>query len=296
MLSWRGMTRNSQSYGKRIAGGLFSAPVIILFVLFFAVPLGYSVYLSFFESGLFGQTFVGWGNYLQLLRSPALRQVVGNTLRYWLFMVPASVIVPLFCALLIMELPGRVAGVFRVLFYLPVAVGGVVLVSIWSWIFNPDYGILNYALSLVGLPARAWLADPQTSLFSIALVYFFASAIPSFTIIYCVAIGGLPPNLIEAGMLAGAGARQLIRFIVIPLLRPTMLYVGLTSSIASISLWVYPKMLTGGGPLKSSTSFGYWIYETAFIYGDFGLASAQAILMLLFVLVFCVAIGRTYAT
>lgn len=285
--------RFSQKSDKRIWGSLFVAPVIILFLLFFVIPLGYSVYLSFFKAGLFRQTFVGWGNYLQLLRSPALRQVLGNTARYWFFMVPASVIIPLGPALLIMELPRYAAGVFRVLFYLPVAVGGIVLVSIWTWIFNPDYGILNYALSLVGLPSRAWLADPQTSLFSVALVYLFTSALPSFTLIYCVAIGGISHHLIEAAKLAGAGGLQIIRFIVIPLLKPSMLYVFLCSTIASISLWVYPKMLAGGGPLKSSTSFGYWLYETAFVYRELGLASAQAVLMLFSVLGFCIVFWRT---
>jgi len=287
------MTRFSQKSGKRIWGWFFITPVIILFLLFFAIPLGYSVYLSFFKAGLFGQTFVGWGNYLQLLRSPTLRQVVGNTLKYWVFMVPASAVVPLGLALLIMELPGRAAGVFRVLFYIPMAVGGIVLVSVWSWIFNPDYGVLNYILSLVGIPSRAWLADPQTSLFAISLVYLFVSACPTFTLIYCVAIGGIPRHLIEAAKLAGAGGLQIIRYVVVPLLRPSMLYVLLVSTIASISLWVYPKMLTGGGPLKSSTSFGYWIYETGFIYHKFGLASTQATLMLLFVLGFCIALWRT---
>ncbi len=286
------MTQFSQKSGKRW-GWFFVAPIAALFLLFFVVPLGYSVYLSFFKAGLFRQTFVGWGNYLYLLRSPTLRQVVVNTLRYWIFIVPASVIIPLVLALLIMELPARVAGLFRVLFYLPIAVGGIVLVSIWTWIFNPDYGILNYALSLAGISSRAWLTNPQTSLLSIALVYLFASAFPSFTLIYCVAIGGISRRLIEAAKLAGAGGLQIVRFIVIPLLKPSILYVFLSSTIASISLWVYPKMLTGGGPIKSSTSFGYWVYETAFVYRKFGLASAQAVLMLLFVLGFCIVFWRT---
>lgn len=285
--------RFSQKSGKRIWGWLFVTPVIILFLLFFAIPLGYSVFLSFFKAGLFQQSFVGWENYLGLARSSVFRQILWNTARYWIAMVPTSVIIPLGLALLIMELPERASGVFRVLFYLPMAVGGIVLVSIWTWIFSPDCGILNYALSLVGLPPRAWLADPQTSLLSIAVVYLFTSALPHFSLIYCVTIGGIPRHFIEAAKLAGAGGLQITRFIVIPLLRPTMLYVLLYSTISSISLWIYPKMLTGGGPLGSSTSFGYWIYETAFVYRKFGLASTQAVLMLLLVLGFCIAFWKT---
>jgi len=279
--------------GKHAWGWLFAAPVIILFLLFFVGPLGYSVYLSFFKAGLFGQQFVGWDNYLTLLRSPVLRQVLGNTARYWISIVPASTVIPLGLAIFIMELSQRVASVFRILFYLPMAVGGIVLITIWLWAFNPDYGILNYALSLVGVAPVAWLGNVHTSLFSVSLMYLVSISCSYFTLIYCVAIGGLPHHIIEAAKLDGAGPFQIIRFIVVPLLRPTMLYVTLSATITSISLWVYPKLLTRGGPLGSSTSFGYWIYETAFIHRKFGLASAQAVLMLLFVLIFCVILWRT---
>ena len=279
--------------GSSVWGWLFVAPAIILFLLFFVIPLGYSLFLSLFKVSLLGQQFVGVENYSFLLRSPALRQVIANTAKYWMLMVPASVVIPLVMAILVMEMPGHTAGLFRVLFYLPLAVGGIVLISIWTWIFNPDYGILNYALSLIGVSPRAWLADPSTSLLSVAVVYLFLSASPNFTLIYCVALGGIPKHLIEAAKLAGASGIQIIRFIVIPLLRPSMIYVFLVSTIASISLWVYPKMLTAGGPVGSSTSFGYWIYETAFVYRRYGLASAQAVLMLSLVLVFCVALWMT---
>ena len=282
-----------QKSGSNTWGWLFVTPVIILFLLFFIIPLGYSAYLSLFKVKLTGMSFIGLENYITLLQSPALRQVAGNTIRYWLIMVPASVTIPLATAILIMELPERKASIFRILFYLPIAVGGIVLISIWTWIFNPDYGVLNYILSLIGVPSRAWLADPDTSLLSVAITYLFLSASPNFTLIYCVAIGGIPKHLIEAAKLAGASGIQIIRFIVIPLLKPSIIYVLLVSTIASVSLWVYPKMLTGGGPLKSSTSFGYWIYETAFVYRRFGMASAQAILMLFLTLGFCVVLWRT---
>jgi len=285
--------RFKQKFGS-ISGWLFVAPVIILFLLFFILPLGYSAFLSFFRVKLAGQAFIGWANYVQLLHSPDLYQVLTNTLKYWILMVPASVIIPLATAILIMELPDRLSGLFRILFYLPIAIGGIALISIWTWIFNPDYGILNYALSLAGLSSRAWLADPDTSLLSVAITYLFLSASPNFTLIYCVAIGGIPKQLVEAAKTAGASGLQIIRFIIVPLLKPSMTYVLLVSTIASISLWVYPKMLTAGGPIGSSASFGYWIYETAFVYRRYGLASAQAIIMLALVMVFCIAIWRTH--
>jgi len=242
--------------------------------------------------GLLGRKFVGWDNYLALVHSPELRQVLGNTVRYLIFIVPASVVIPLGLAILIMELPSRISSIFRVLFYLPVAIGGIALIATWLWIFNPDYGILNYVLSLVGVPPVAWLGSTRTSLFSISLVYLLSVACSYFTLIYGVAIGGIPRQIIEAAKLDGAGPFQIIRFVVVPLLRPTISYVSLSATITSISLWVYPKIFTRGGPIRSSSSFGYWVYETAFVHRKLGLASAQAILLLLFVLGFCLVLGR----
>ena len=264
---------------RKMWGWIFLSPTLALFLVFFAIPLGYTFYLSFFDANLFQSSFVGLGNYLSLVKSLLFRQVVWNTTKYFLFIIPVSIFLPLILALLITEVP-RFGSLFRAIFYLPVAIGGLVIASIWKWIFNPTYGLLNWMLSLVGIGRISWLGDSNFSLISISIVFVVACALSNFTLIYCAAITSLSKELIEAAKLDGAGTFQLVKSIVIPLLRPAVHYITLTSILTTFNIWAFPKLLTEGGPLHSSASFGYWIYETGFIYQRYGLASAQAVMML----------------
>jgi len=268
--------------------------MLILFLTFFIIPLFYTGYLSLFDANVIKREFVGLNNFRYLFGSVEFYQILRNMVKYWLCIVPVGVVLPLLLSVLIMELPSKWASLFRGLFYLPTAVGGIVLVAVWVWIFNVDYGLLNYLLSLFGIDPIAWLGNTQTSAIAISLVYLMAVSCSHFTLIYCSAIQGLPQEVIEAAKLDGAGTFSLLRFIVLPLLKPSVAYILLFTTVASIRFWAYPKLFTEGGPLHSSASFGYWVYETAFIRQKFGLASAEAILMLLFTLSFSIIIMRTH--
>jgi len=277
---------------RRRWGWIFLSPTLVLFLTLFIIPLGYTFYLSFFDANLFQSSFVGLGNYLSLVESSLFRQIIWNTVKYFLFIVPVSVILPLILALLITEAP-RFSSLFRTIFYLPVIIGGLVIASIWKWIFNPTYGLLNWLLSLVGVSKLSWLGNPDFSLISISIVFVVACALSNFTLIYCAAITSLSKELIEAAKLDGAGTFQLVKSIVIPLLKPAVHYIMLTSILTTFNIWAFPKLLTEGGPLHSSASFGYWIYETGFIYQRYGLASAQAVMMLFLTVGFGVVLLRT---
>ena len=181
-------------------------------------------------------------------------------------------------ASLIQPLSNRVQSLFRAAFYLPNVISIVVISLVWIWIFEPDYGFFNFLLTLVGLPKVLWLQNPDLALWSIVLSTVLI--VPgSGVVLYSAAMGSVPRDYYEAADVEGASALQKLIHITFPLLKPTTLYLTVIYTIAGFQIFERVYIMTGGGPINSTTTIVQLIFQTAFSDFNFGRASAEALIL-----------------
>lgn len=274
--------RGVLSMGARSAlwGYFFIAPSLLMFLIFSLYPMFDSILLSFQRFSLQGRDWLGLSNYQSLLSEPTFYIVLKNTLLYGLAIVPFGVVLSLVLATLIYRLPPAAQIFFKSAYYLPVVTSGVVLSLIWLYLYDPAFGLLNFVLGRLGLPAVLWLANPTTSLLSIVIMYH-ASHWGGSIILLTASMGGIPEDLYEAARIDGASLIRQIWSITLPLLKPAITYVAITGTIASLQIFTEIFLLTSGGPNFATTNLVYFIFEQGFIRFNFGMASAVAVMLLL---------------
>ena len=270
-------------YYKKYVPYLFLLPAVVILVLFFFIPFFETIVLSFFNynSNIYQPMFVSLANYMELLRSPVFYKVLFNTFVYLFVAVPFLVVIPLIIAILINQ---KIRGVtlYKILIYLPVIVSIVVAAIAFKWLYAQQ-GILNYVLGLLGIPAQGWLTDPNVALYSVILVTVW-KGIGYYMMIYLSALMGVPKDLYEACDVDGANPLVKHLTVTLPHLMPTIGLVTTVSSISAMKVFVEIYVMTKGGPLDSSKTIVYYIYERAFENLDLGLASAASVILLLIVL------------
>lgn len=249
-------------------------------MVFNIIPTLRTVYLSFFDYKLIAKTFAGFGNYTKLFQDAVFLKSIRNTLILAAIITPLSTIVSLFIALVIFPLKNHWQSVYRAVFFLPNVIGGVIISAIWLWIFHPVYGVLNYLLSLLNIPPVLWLADANIVLFSVVMV-IMSWTCGSLIILFMAGLGSIDSSLMEAARIDGAVQVQVIMHIVIPLLRPVTTFVVTTQLIACFQIWEVIYLLTDGGPTGASSTLVFDIYRKAFILGDYGLASAEGVMLII---------------
>lgn len=273
-----------RGWGREVIRGrwgyFFIAPTYIFFLLFSLIPFLQGLWLSFFDAGLNHQIWVGLENFKRLWSDEAFRYATVNTIWFVVLVVPASSILALTIALLARPLSPRWNAFFRAAFYLPAVSSSVVLAIVWSWIFDPTFGLLNYLLSLVGLGPVAWLSDPTWALPALALVVV-SWVVGTAVILYSAGLDGIPGELLEAAAIDGTSPWQRFRYVTLPLLKPTTLYVLVTQTIGAFQTFIVVQLLTRGGPAYRTYTLVYDIYVTAFQFFDFGYAAAQGVILLL---------------
>ena len=260
-------------------GYLFIAPSLLMFVIFSLYPMFDSVVLSFQRFTLTGREWLGLSNYQTLLSDPNFAIVLRNTLLYTLAIVPFGVLLSLGLSALIYRLPTAAQIFFKSAYYLPVVTSGVVLSLIWLFLYDPAFGLLNFLLGRLGLPPVLWLANPSTSLLSLVIM-FHASYWGGSIILLTASMGGIPIDLYEAARLDGASLIRQTVSITLPLLKPAITYVAITSTIASLQIFTEIFLMTSGGPNLATTNLVFFIYDQGFIRFNFGMASAVAVILL----------------
>jgi len=282
------MLTSIKNMGKEIwrgrTGYLFIAPGYLAFLAFMLVPIVLAIGLSFYKASfaLDQRQFVGLEQYARLLRDRVFQKALFNTLKYVVVVVPITVLLSLVISLLVHPRGMRTQAFYRGAFYLPGIAGGIILSVVWLWIFNPTYGLLNYLLSLVGINPILWLASTKTSFWAVCLVVL-TYTIGQPIILFLAGLASLNPDLLDASVVDGANKGQRTWFITLPLLRPVILFVIATQTIGVFQIWETIYMLTQGGPSNSSTSLVFLIYQTAFIAGRYGKASAIGVFLLVLV-------------
>lgn len=269
---------------EALFGYLFAAPWLLGFFGLTLGPMLASLVLSFSDYTLVAPPHaVGWQNYNQLFRHDALFWTsIGNTLYYTVFTVPLSIVVSLLIALLLNQ-PVRGVRVFRTIFYLPAVTSSVAVVLLWGWLLNPNVGLVNRALHLIGLPGPGWFASETWSKPGLILLALWS--IGQGMVIYLAGLQAVPQTLYEAAAIDGAGSLRRFRHITIPGISPTIFFNVILSIIASFQVFTPAFVLTQGGPLNSTLFYVLYMFQQGFQYLHMGYATAMAWVLLAIVLV-----------
>ena len=254
---------------------------LLFFLVFTLYPLAWSFILSFQRFRVSGNTWVGLQNYLRLFTGSTASvylKALKNTIIYTLFTVPIGVAITIGLAVLIYPLPRRVQNLFKGAYYLPSVTSGIVLSLVWLWIFDPLTGLLNYLVGLVGISPQNWLGDPSVALPAVILMAL-AGGHGSGIILALAAMGSVPRTYYEAADIDAASRWSKFRNITIPLIKPTILYMLIIGMIGSFQVFELIYVLTQGGPMYSTMTLVYLIYQSAFVNFDFGYAAAQAFVL-----------------
>lgn len=266
---------------------LFLLPAGIVLLIFFFIPFFQTFLLSFFDysSSLYSPSAVGFDNYVKLFHNPIFYKVLWNTFIYLFVAVPILVVFPLFIAILINQ---KIRGItlYKILIYLPVIVSIVVAAIAFKWLYA-DKGILNYIMTLLGQNPIGWLTDPKWAIYSVIIVTIW-KGIGYYMIIYLAALMSVPQELYEACDIDGANFLQKHFTVTIPHIMPTIALVSTISAISAMKVFAEIYVMTKGGPLNSSKTIVYYIYERAFENLDLGNASAMSVVLLIIVMVFSV--------
>jgi multiple sugar transport system permease protein len=266
---------------------IFIAPNVVVFVVFMFVPILLAFYISLNEWTLIGYpTFVGLGNYLDMLEDSEFLRAFYNTGVYMVGTVPTSIALGLAVAVgLNRKLPGRT--LLRSIFFVPVIISLVAVALIAAWIFNDNYGIINAALSAVGIGDVPWLSSARWAMISLIIATLWIR-LGFNMVIYLAALQSIPTELYDAARVDGASGWRRFRHITWPLLGPTTFLLVIINIIYSLHVFDLIYVMTGGGPGFSTTVLVQYIYQMAFTEGQMGYASAIGVVLYLLLLVFTV--------
>jgi multiple sugar transport system permease protein len=275
------------------AGWWFVAPAVIVLTLFFFAPVIMALAMSLTDFDLYALSdfanlrFIGFENYARLLREPLFWKALGNTLYFVALGVPLSIGLSLGAALLVNSKLARFVSVFRTIYFAPVVTTLVAVAVVWRYIFHTRYGFLNYGLGALGVDPIDWMGDPQWAMPAIVILAVWKNFGYNM-IILLAALQNIPEDLYEAARIDGASGWQVFRHITLPGLGPVLLLVSILTMTGYFQLFAEPYVMTEGGPLQSTLSVLYFMYEEGFKWWSLGRASAVA--FLLFVLMFAVTL------
>ncbi|MDY0067902.1 MAG: sugar ABC transporter permease [Steroidobacteraceae bacterium] len=275
------------------AAWLFIAPALLALGLFFFLPVAGAFIMSLTDFDLYALSdranlrFVGLRNYYTLLQDPLFWKALGNTFYFVVLGAPLSIGLSLVAALLVNSKLARFRALFRTIFFAPVVTTLVAVAVVWRYIFHARYGFLNFALAQIGVEPIDWMGDPRWAMPAIVILAVWKNFGYNM-IILLAALQNIPEELYEAARIDGASAWQTFRHITVPGLGPVLLLVSILTMVGYFQLFAEPYVMTEGGPLQSTLSVLYFMYEEGFKWWSLGRASAVA--FLLFILMFFVTL------
>ena len=273
---------------RRVEPYLYLLPTIVGLALFSAGAVAASFFLSFTQWDIISPPrWNGLDNYASLWQSDFFWEVFRNTLSFVGLAVPLSVVSALALALLV-NTGLRGATIFRAAYFLPVISSMIAVALVWSWIFNPQYGLLNFLLRvLFGVRGPAWLEDTGWALPAMVIVTVWKGLGYSM-VIFLAGLQNIPQELYNAATIDGAGAWRRFRHVTLPLLSPTTFFVLVITVINAFQVFEQTYVLTKGGPANSTVTLSYYVYQNAFQFFQMGKAAAVAYVM--FAILFAVTL------
>jgi ABC-type sugar transport system permease subunit len=281
-----------RGWRQDLIGWSFAAPFVILFGIFLALPIIAAFALSFTSFGLrdldnpIGTTVVGVQNYTDLLSDPKFWKSLGNTIYFVVVGVPLTLALGLVIANALSRGVTRFRTVFRVGYYLPVITSIVAIAVVWRFLLNPDVGLINIVLRNLGITGPNWLASSALAMPSIIAMAVWRN-LGFAMVVFVAGMQAIPAVLYEAASIDGAGRWQAFRYVTLPMLRPTILFMLVITTIGYLQLFEEPFVMTDGGPLDATLSVTMYMYQQGFEFFHQGYASAIA--YVLFVIVAIVA-------
>jgi len=281
--------RPPSSAEQGAAAWLFLVPALVLIGCFFFLPVAASLLLSFTDFDIYAiadptnMRLVGPRNYSELLGSPMFWTALKNTLYFVVVGGPLTVAVSLGAALLVNARLVRFKSFFRTLYFAPFVTTLVAVAIVWRYLYHPEYGLLNYALGVFGIGPVDWLGDPRWAMPAIILLAVWKN-FGYHMLIFIAGLQAIPEELYEAAYLDGAGPWRRFRHVTLPMLGPTLAFVGLITMIGFFQLFAEPYVMTQGGPLRSTTSLVLLMYEEGFRWWRMGYAAAVAFVLFLVIL------------
>ncbi|MBD8881801.1 sugar ABC transporter permease [Rhodanobacter sp. 7MK24] len=265
---------------------LFLAPALLVLAVFFLLPVLVALALSFTDYDLYALAdlhnlrFVALGNYWVLLHRPQFWAALGHTFYFVGMGVPLSLAASLGAALLLHSPLARCKAFFRTALFAPVVTTAVATAVVWRYLFNTKYGWANHLLGMFGIHPVDWLGDPHWAMPTIILFAVWKNFGYNM-IILLAGLQAVPAELYEAACIDGASAWRQFRHITLPMLGPTLLMVAILTVSGYFQLFAEPYVMTEGGPLESTTSVLYLMYEDGFQWWNLGVATAEAFVLFL---------------
>ncbi len=273
---------------EALTGWLFVSPALIGFGIFTFGAILYSLYLSFTDYDMFGTPeWVGLENYIKAFTNDEyFYQYFGNTFYFAIVLVPVVLVISLFLAILINKKVGKLTKAYRVALFLPSITSTVAVSMVWLWIFNPDMGILNNFLTAIGFHnPPMWLSDPEWSKPALIIMRVWQMS-GYYMLLFLAGLQTIPETLYEAAEVDGAISWQRFTRITVPMLSNTTFVVVILLIIESFNMFESIFVMTEGGPLGSTSTIMYYIYEQGFMSYNMGYASALAWIFFARILVF----------
>lgn len=287
-------SRLSQRQIEELTAYLFISPWIIGFLIFTVGAMIFSLGLSFFDADLLSRsTFVGAGNYIALFQDPLFLQALKVTTYYSLAVVPLGTITALLIALMLNQ-HILLQGAFRVIYYLPALVTGAAVAVLWIWVLNPDIGLINSTLRLLGLPKAfqpRWFLSEQWAVPSIILMSLWGTG--ANMLLYLAGLQSVPTQLYDAAKIDGANSFRLFWHVTLPMLTPTIFFNVILNIIGSYQVFTQAYLLTNGGPNNATLTMVMYLFRKAFQQFYFGYASAIAWVLFAIILVFTLLVVKS---
>ncbi len=277
------MNANKERLRNNIIGYSFVMPQIILFLIFMVYPIIEGVRLSLYKIDYQNQIFVGLENYKILFNDPIFIKSMINTIIFVIFIVALTVIFGLFVASAVFDKNPKYVSFIRGSYYIPVMVSMVVMSMVWNFLLNPANGLISYLARQSGFTVVNFLGN-KNYVKPVIILITFAINVGQAIILYIAAMIGIPKDLFEAAEVDGISRYHMITKILIPLVKPTTVYIIIMNIIAVLKIFVVIQLLTGGGPNNESTTLMYYLYNNAFKYNRLGVASAVGVIMFLITL------------
>jgi multiple sugar transport system permease protein len=279
---------------RTLAGWMFAGPALIMLGLFFFVPVLLAFALSLTNFDLYSLAdwhntgFVGFANYAQLVQTPLFWKALGNTFYFVIVGVPLSIGLSLGAAMLLNGAATKGNAFFRTALFAPVVTTLVAVAVIWRYLLHTRYGMINYGLESVGAPPVDWLGDPRSSMPAIILFAVWKNFGYNMVILLA-GLQTIPQDLYEAARIDGANGWQRFRHVTLPALGPMLLLVSILTMAGYFQLFAEPYVMTQGGPVESTVSVLYFMYDQGFKWWNLGFASAVAFALFLIMIVFTIA-------
>ncbi len=284
--------QRTKGLGRRIwrerSAYLFLAPGIIVFSIFTLAALVFAFYLTFHRWSIIepAKPFVGMTNYRDMMKDERFAESVVNTVYFTGASIPLSMGIGLGLAVLL-NLPIRFRSVFRTAYYLPVVTPFIVSALLWKWLYNGDYGLFNFYLlkaHIIDEPLL-WLSSQNLAMPAVILMSVW-TGVGFNMVVYLAGLQSIPAELYESAMIDGAGPLRRLRYITVPMLRPTTLFLLVIGIIGSLQVFTQIFVMTSGGPVNKTTTMVYYMYLWAFKYYDMGYASTLAFALFAMLLAF----------